>query len=326
MEEDTGKLIHKQGDTLIDFNRSGVPLVEIVTEPDFDNAEDVKAFLEELHTIIRYLGVSDANMEEGSMRLEPNISIKVESRKSKVESNDLPKYKVEVKNINSFRFVKQAIEYELERQQELLKKGETPIQETRGFDEKKVQTYSQRSKEQAHDYRYFPEPDIPPMEFSNEEIERIKKMLPVLPSSKYEQLRLQYKLNEPTSHHLTHNISNLKKFEGSVSLIQKDPDLMKIPNINQGTANIIINKTQNQNLSPSQIVDLTRATYLPKETNHSLLSEVINKVILNNPKAVEDYKNGKQNSIMFLIGQVMKQMKGKTDAMVVKKALENELT
>ena len=326
LEEDTGKLIHKQGDTLIDFNRSGVPLVEIVTEPDFDNAEDVKAFLEELHTIIRYLGVSDANMEEGSMRLEPNISIKVESRKSKVESNDLPKYKVEVKNINSFRFVKQAIEYELERQQELLKKGETPIQETRGFDEKKVQTYSQRSKEQAHDYRYFPEPDIPPMEFSNEEIERIKKMLPVLPSSKYEQLRLQYKLNEPTSHHLTHNISNLKKFEGSVSLIQKDPDLMKIPNINQGTANIIINKTQNQNLSPSQIVDLTRATYLPKETNHSLLSEVINKVILNNPKAVEDYKNGKQNSIMFLIGQVMKQMKGKTDAMVVKKALENELT
>src|SRR3989338_6143305 len=151
LEEDTGKLLHVGQDTLVDFNRSGVPLIEIVTEPDFENSDDVKQFLEELQVIIRYLGVSDTDMEKGSMRLEPNISVKrlevgsweLEERKKPQTSNHkpqtfLPKYKVEVKNINSFRFVKQAIEYEVERQIGILEKEETPMQETRGFDEKKV--------------------------------------------------------------------------------------------------------------------------------------------------------------------------------------------
>ena len=176
LEEDTGKLLHVGSDTLVDFNRSGVPLVEIVTEPDFDNSDDVKVFLEELQTIIRYLGVSDADMEKGTMRIEPNVSlIKLNLLQLKnvkrVPGNPkgsvkLPKYKVEVKNINSFRFVKDAIDYELERQIALLEKGITPKQETRGYDPDKKITFGQRSKEEAHDYRYFPEPDIPPMTFS----------------------------------------------------------------------------------------------------------------------------------------------------------------
>ncbi|MFN7171148.1 MAG: Asp-tRNA(Asn)/Glu-tRNA(Gln) amidotransferase GatCAB subunit B, partial [Candidatus Omnitrophota bacterium] len=173
LEEDTGKLIHADNETLIDFNRSGVPLVEIVTEPDFDNSDDVKRFLEELQVIIRYLGVSDADMEKGSMRLEPNISIKIKNQKSKIKMDQLPGYKVEIKNINSFRFVKQAIDYEIGRQVEILRQGKIPIQETRGFDDKKGITYSQRSKEYAHDYRYFPEPDIPPLVFSDEYLARI---------------------------------------------------------------------------------------------------------------------------------------------------------
>ena len=190
MEEDTGKLTHVGDDSLVDFNRSSVPLVEIVTEPVFDNVEDIKAFLEELHTIIKYLDVSDANMEEGSMRIEPNISLR-ESSKS-----ELPHYKVEVKNINSFNFAKKAIEYEYIRQSAILDKGETPAQETRGYNEDKKITYSQRSKEEAQDYRYFPEPDIPPIELTDKEIEDIRSTLPELPAAKRERFIRDFGLKE----------------------------------------------------------------------------------------------------------------------------------
>ena len=223
-EEDTGKLIHSGGDTLVDFNRSGVPLVEIVTEPNFDNAEDVKEFLEELHTIVRYLGVSDADMEKGSMRMEPNISLQ------KVGEKRLPGYKVEVKNINSFRFVKQAIEYELDRQKELLERGEIPLQETRGFDEKKVITYSQRSKEEAQDYRYFPEPDIPPMEFTKEYIDSIK--VPELPQQRMNRF-VEMGVKEQDAFVLTREVKGSLEFEKQVLHFGKQ--------FSQKIANIMIN-------------------------------------------------------------------------------------
>lgn len=187
-EEDTGKLIHEENETLIDFNRSGVPLVEIVTKPDIKSAFQAKEFLEKLQRIIRYLGVSDCNMEKGTMRLEPNISVR------KAGEAKLPPYKVEVKNINSFRFVEKAIEYEVKRQIDLLEKGEKISQETRGYDSIKNITFTQRSKETAQDYRYFPEPDLPPVIWADREIEEIKQQLPELPDAKTMRFINDYKL------------------------------------------------------------------------------------------------------------------------------------
>jgi len=202
LEEDTGKLIHatvkNRKVSLVDFNRSGVPLLEIVTEPDLRSAEQAVLFLKRLRQIVRYLGISDADMEKGSMRIEPNISLSRNVQK-------LPNYKVEVKNINSFRFAKNAIDYELKRHQELLEKGEVPKQETRGWNENKNITVSQRSKEEAHDYRYFPEPDIPPMSFSRSEIERIKSSLPELPQQKLERYVSEYDLSRYDAELLTVN-------------------------------------------------------------------------------------------------------------------------
>ena len=219
LEEDTGKLIHQGNDTLIDFNRSGVPLVEIVTEPDFDNVDDVIRFLQELQVIIRYLDVSDADMEKGTMRLEPNISIKHLACNIK-QDNKLPNYKVEIKNINSFRFVKQAIEYEIKRQTALLENNKTPKQETRGFDEKMQITFPQRSKEEAHDYRYFPEPDIPPLHFSDEYLNKIFKEIPELPAEKVKRYIKQYQLKEEDAFRITRNNKLAQFYEKAMSNVK----------------------------------------------------------------------------------------------------------
>lgn len=350
LEEDTGKLLHEGDDTLVDFNRSGVPLVEIVTEPDFDNSDDVKQFLEELHTIIRYLGVSDADMEKGSMRLEPNISIRVlrhsgdsvlrkspESQRDPGLSQDdelspqddkLPPYKVEVKNINSFRFVKQAIEYEVERQTEILEEGKIPEQETRGFDSKKQVTYSQRSKEEAHDYRYFPEPDIPPLTFSKEYIDSIS--IPELPQEKVEKYVKNYKLKYQDAFQLTRDIATSVFFEKVISKLQ-NPNHKQFPNFKfqtdktpQTIANLIINKRLSTNIV-EEFISKSIELLSPKETDTDTLSTVIDKIITVNQKVVEDYKKGKQNAIMFLVGQVMREMKGKAEAKLVIEELKKHL-
>ncbi|OGK23351.1 hypothetical protein A3C25_06455 [Candidatus Roizmanbacteria bacterium RIFCSPHIGHO2_02_FULL_38_11] len=331
LEEDTGKLLHVGADTLVDFNRSGVPLVEVVTEPDFDNADDVKRFLEELQVIIRYLGVSDADMEKGSMRLEPNISVRklevgsweLEERKKPQTSNHkpqtfLPKYKVEVKNINSFRFVKQAIEYEVERQIGILEKGETPMQETRGFDDKKGITYGQRSKEEAHDYRYFPEPDIPPMTFSKKYIEGIE--VPELPNQKVERY-LKLGLRYSNAFTLTRNKKLNDLFEETTSKI-KVQDKIQVTDI----ANLLINKREFANLSSEELYRKLKELKSPKQFDEKLLDTTINQLIGVNKKAVEDYKKGKENAIMFLVGQVMGEMKGKADAKTVISKLKAQMS
>jgi aspartyl-tRNA(Asn)/glutamyl-tRNA(Gln) amidotransferase subunit B len=313
LEEDTGKLSHSGDDTLIDFNRSSVPLVEIVTEPDFDNSEDVKQFLEELHTIITYLNVSDADMEKGSMRLEPNISVKL------VGAKDLPNYKVEVKNINSFNFVKRAIDYEVKRHIELLEKGETPPQETRGFNENKMATVSQRTKENAQDYRYFPEPDIPPMEFSKEFLKEVEEKLPELPAQKVKRYETEYGIKYQDAFILTRDKTMNDYFENAAKIAKEKEVIQKI-------ATSLINKRIDNKMEPTAFVEAVKQASKPKETNTALLDEVSTKVISANQKVVEDYKNGKQNAIMFLVGQVMREMKGQADAQTVRQELEKKLS
>ena len=217
LEEDTGKSMHPAGAdyTLVDFNRAGVPLMELVTEPDFTNGRDASLFCQKLRQTLRYLRVSNADMEKGQMRCEVNISLYPEG------ADRLSGTKVEVKNINSFRSVERAIEYEIIRQTEMLEKGESVIQETRGWDENKNITVSQRKKESAHDYRYFPEPDIPPFRFDADYVERLKTTLPELPDAKKARFMSQYGLPEKDVVTLTDERSFSEYFEAVVSELEE---------------------------------------------------------------------------------------------------------
>jgi len=236
---------------------------------------------------------------------------------SRFRGNDikkkLPSYKVEVKNINSFNFVKKAVEYEIERHIDLLQEGKTPDQETRGFDSKKGVTYSQRSKEQAHDYRYFPEPDIRPLNFSQSYIDSIK--VPELPRDRinsYEKLGIKY----ADAFNLSRNKDLGEKFKQISTLIKKDDRLSLVD-----VANFIINKKETANLKAEEIYGKLKEIKGPKKIDEKLLVATIEKLIEVNKKVVEDYQKGKQNAIMFLVGQVMKEMKGKADALVVRQKL-----
>ncbi len=362
LEEDTGKLTHTGNDTLVDFNRSSVPLVEIVTEPDFDSAEDVKLFLEELHTIIRYLDVSDANMEEGSMRMEPNISLmKVHplsfghplpeggpnknlpfegsTLKGGGMLRNLPNYKVEVKNINSFNFAKKAIDFELIRQAEILDKGETPIQETRGYDDKKGITFSQRSKEEAQDYRYFPEPDIPPMVFTDEEIENIRKTLPELPATKLERFMTDYATKYEDAFILTRDVHVAKYFENVIKEFEKlrmtnDPQTINLKpvggNVRQRShgqliANYLVNKKIPIQLAPKQFAEKVNIDTATVITNTVALDEAIRAVFSRSKIQIEQYKAGKTGLLGYFVGQVMKEMKGQADPQMIQKEIKDRL-
>ncbi|MBP6044781.1 MAG: Asp-tRNA(Asn)/Glu-tRNA(Gln) amidotransferase subunit GatB [Microgenomates group bacterium] len=309
MEEDTGKLLHVGEDSLVDFNRSGVPLVEIVTEPDFTNSDEVKEFLQELHTIIRYLEVSDADMEKGSMRMEPNISLRVVGDQ-KSDVRELPNYKVEVKNINSFNFVKKAIDYELTRQAEILDQSKTPEQETRGYDEKTMKTVSQRSKEEAHDYRYFPEPDIPPFVFEQKFIDSIA--LPELPTAKIDRYVKELKIKEIDARILTKDFELVKYFEKVVELSDLEP---------QKIANLVINSKLATNVSIEEFISQATKLLSTKKTDMPTLMLAIKKVIAENSDVVTNYKAGKLSSLMFLVGQVMREMKGQAEANLIKDKL-----
>jgi len=325
LEEDTGKLTHSGVDSLVDFNRSSVPLVEIVTEPDFDNSEDVKKFLEELHTIIKYLDLSDANMEEGSMRIEPNISLSIITDK-KERMKNLPKYKVEVKNINSFNFAKRAIDFELKRQAKILDDGKTPDQETRGYDEDKGITYSQRSKEDAMDYRYFPEPDIPTITFTEKQIEEIRKTIPELPRQKMQRYIDDYKLKSDDAFILTRSCETASYFEKVISnLIKNESDLnIGKQSIEQAVANVIVNKRIPTSGTVKKFIKAFKVMFKKITVDFTELDKVIAAVISNNPKQIEQYKAGKAGILGFFIGQIMKEMKGQAEPQEVKKKLEEK--
>ena len=352
LEEDTGKLLHQTINdkkvTLIDFNRSGVPLVEIVTEPDIHSAEDAKTFLKKLYQIIRYLDISDASMEKGSMRLEPNISVKnIKYQISNIpaspagrkntnqklnidESYPLPNYKVEVKNINSFNFVKRAIDFEIERHIQILESGETPIQETRGWDEKKGVTIPQRSKEGAADYRYFPEPDIPPMKWTNQLIDDLRLKIKELPDAKINRFVKDFDLPYQAAERLVEDRAMSDYFEAGLKMI----DLTLRQSSGQGFKNIksidIANWLLNKNVDikkvrPEDLVKQIVASKNVVQIDNDKLILIIDEVLDVNSKAVTDYKNGKVGVIMFLVGSVMRSLKAKADTQLIKKMLEERM-
>lgn len=320
MEEDTGKLLHTTVDgkpaTLIDFNRSGVPLVEIVTEPDIHSGEEARVFLKKLHQLIRHLGISDADMEKGSMRLEPNISIRP------IGSNGLPSYKVEVKNINSFSFAKKAIEYEVQRHAEILHAGNTPKQETRGWNEKQNKTVSQRSKEEAADYRYFPDPDIPPIVWSQGDIERISTLIGELPDKKRDRYINSFALSPYDAGVLVDNVGTAAYFEEAVRALQSSDGKTTVKTL----ANWIINrKVDTGVVSPRDLVKAIAEKEQVVHMGDDELASILRRVIEANPKACADYLAGKEGSIMYIIGQVMREVKGKADAATVKERILQEL-
>jgi aspartyl-tRNA(Asn)/glutamyl-tRNA(Gln) amidotransferase subunit B len=312
LEEDTGKLVHETIDgvksSLIDFNRSSVPLMEMVTEPDFHDIASVVGFLKEVQLVARYLGISNADMEKGSMRLEANISLSPDG--------SLPNYKVEIKNINSFRFLDKAINAEIVRQEELLSKGEKIESETRGYDEVKRITFSQRTKELAHDYRYFPEPDLPPMRFEALTIKNLQLTIPELPEQKRERFKTEYALPDDFIEILVTDKARADYFEEVVALGEGKIFSAKT------VADLMVNKKLDSGFpEPAglvrKILELTNVEYAGISETEVAILEVISE----NQKAVTDYKNGNGNVIGFLIGMVQKKLKGKGNAQTVRELL-----
>lgn len=313
LEEDAGKLIHETIDgskcSLIDFNRGGCALIEIVTEPDFHSTEEVVSFLKEIQLIAKYLGVSNADMEKGSMRLEANISLSPDGK--------LPNYKVELKNINSFKFLEKAMNAEIERQTKALDNGEKLIQETRGYDEVKKTTYPQRVKADSHDYRYFPEADLPPMILTSEEVNDIKRSLPELPFKKRERLVQEYSISGDFANILASDLVRVNYFEECARL---KPEFAKT------IANLMVNKHLDKDYP--EAAGLVKKVLELQQMDFSSASDVeaaTTKVIGDNPDIVDSYKNGKGQVIGFLIGQTQKELKGKGDPKLISQKLLEKL-
>lgn len=321
LEEDTAKLSHQEIDldgdgqsekvTLVDFNRSSVPLIEIVTEPDIKSATQAKEYSQKLRQIMRYLDIADCDMEKGGMRLEANISLRKESR------TELPDYKVECKNINSFKFLEAAIEFEIDRHTEILQNGSTPIQETRGYNPTTGKTFSQRAKEDAADYRYFPDPDLPPIEFTQAEIDAIKSQIGELPDVKAARFAKEYNINERSAKDLTANRSESVFFEEILSLAKKESlECQKM-------INSLLNKKIEFSFTQKAAEVLTK--FKDSSTSETIDEEelqiIIKKVLSNNQDAVDKYKAGKTAVAGFLIGQVMKELGKKVDISIVREQL-----
>ena len=316
LEEDTGKLIHKEVNgkprSLVDFNRSGVPLMEIVTEPDFESIEEVDEFLREVRLIARYLEVSSADMEKGSMRLEANVSLS--------KNGKLADYKVELKNINSFKFLSKAVEAELKRQEKAIKDGKKLRQETRGYNEDTGKTFPQRTKEEAKDYRYFPEPDLPPIELGKQQIEQKKKDISKLPSQIRKEFVEGLKLPANYVEVLIKDKRRMKYFLDAVDVGKKHKLLPKT--IADAMVNLKMDEVFKEPAGLiKKLVVATQRSYTSIDKTKKAVEAVLEK----NEKAVKEYKDGKVQVIGFLIGQVQGALRGKGDVKVIKSELERKL-
>jgi len=311
-EEDTGKLTHIGNQTLIDFNRSGLPLVEIVTEADFRHSSEVRDYCKKLQAIIKATGVSNADMEKGDMRLEANVSVRPAGQK------ELAPYRVELKNINSFKFISDAIDYEVERQIARLEEGQKISQETRGYNENKKETFLQRSKEEANDYRYFPEPDLPSLKTTKVEIEKIRSTLTELPSQKIEKYK-EWGISDQIAKALVSDQAREILFAQAMEHVEViDRTKLATFYVNLGS------KSKNA----KELVDHFKATQTQKAsqiTDDGELGKLAKLAISENKKIVEDYKSGKTNAIQMLIGQIMKKTQGKANPQKAKTTLEELL-
>ena len=348
-EEDAGRLLHGKDGSLVDFNSAGVPLMELVTEPDIRSAEEARCFAEELRLILRYAGVSDADMEKGQMRIEANVSM---------HRPDEPYgTKVEVKNINSFRAVEKAVIYEIERQTKILEDGGKILQETRGWDDEKEITVSQRKKEEAHDYRYFPEPDLPPLRFSLEYLQEVEKGLPELPSEKRKRFIVEFGISPKIAEILISDKGYAGFFEEAVSELNEilseagritdkkngdmllanyfTSDLMNLLNASSAPiddilitphafAELIALLLRGEITTPAA-KEVLREMFGAGMDAHAIVKEkglaiirdagelahVVDAVVRGAEKAVADYRAGKKEALQFLVGRAMKELRGR---------------
>jgi len=364
LEEDVAKLVHRQNEagetySLVDVNRAGVPLMEIVSEPDIRSPEEARQYLMKMRQILRYIGVSEANMEEGSFRCDANISLRP------MGATELGA-KVEVKNMNSFRAVFRALSFEVDRQREVLEAGRTPVQETRGWVEDAGRTVSQRTKEYAHDYRYFPEPDLPPLRLDRDYVESIRAQLPELPDAKERRFMTDYGLSEYEAHLLTETRARADFFDTCLSpLSGAEPEAVKqrakaVSNwmlgdfarlLNQADIDVEQAKVEPQSLydmislieqgaisgkgakavfevmfkTGKPPADVVRELGLTQISGEEEIAAVVDKVLAANPKAVDDFRSGKEEAAKFLVGQVMKETRGRANPGMVNDLLRRKL-
>ena len=353
LEEDAGKSIHDlyPNESAIDLNRAGTPLIEIVSEPEMENAEEAVQYLKNIHSLVRYLGISDGNMQEGSFRCDANISLK------KKGSTTLGT-RAEIKNINSFKYVESAINHEIERQAAILDRGDSVVQETRLYDPSKDETRSMRSKVEANDYRYFPDPDLLPVSISQELIEEIKSNMPELPSAKKTRFINQYGLSEYDTIILVSDRELSEYFEN----ILKDSDLnpkmtanwiitevlalakktylsVKDYPVSSEDLKYLLSNVTNETISSKQAKDVFERMWDNKENPRDIienegmkqisdvdeLNKIVDNIIKNNYKSVEEYQNGKDKLLGFFVGQVMKETQGKGNPKLINQILKEKL-
>ena len=353
MEEDAGKLIHDEWEdcTLVDYNRSGVPLIEIVSEPDMRNADEVIAYLDKLRLIIQYLGASDCKLQEGSMRADVNLSVR-EVGAEKFGT------RTEMKNLNSFKAIARAIEGERARQIELLEEGKQVVQETRRWDDNKEYSYAMRSKEDAQDYRYFPDPDLVPVIISDEWIDQVRARQPELRTEKLERYKKEFDIPDYDARIITGSKILADLFEETTAICQKpkkvanwilgetlrllkekemEPEEIRFSaenlakliglvdggTINSSVAKDVFDAVFDEDVDPEQYVE---EKGLKTVNDEGALQAVIEEIVAANPQSVADYKGGKQKAMGFLVGQTMKAMKGKADPGAVNRILKEILS
>ena len=352
LEEDAGKSIHDlyEDESAIDLNRAGTPLIEIVSEPDMRSSREAVTYLKKIHSIVKSLGISDGNMQEGSFRCDANISLR--------KPGDEFGTRAEIKNINSFKFVESAINYEVIRQRDILESGESVIQETRLYDPKKDETRPMRSKEEANDYRYFPDPDLLPVEISQEKIDKIKLTLPELPDDKKDRYKNNYGLKEDDAEILSLNSNLSTFFDESIKESDSNPQLVanfilselvglcnkhnvdiSVATIKPSHISQLMNYIVQGKISSKQAKDILnelwtgkldideiiRSKNIEQVSDTGILMKEAQKILEKHPKEVQDYKNGKDKLMGFFVGQIMKEMKGKANPKVLNEILNKLL-